>query len=206
MPALLPWFCVYVVSFSVEHVLSCPQGGFLFVQHNEICDSITHLLKEICHDVCIEPGLQLLNGENMSYCSAVKDDGICLDIAAHGFWGISHQQAYFDAHVFNPYAPSYHSSSLSFCFHCNEQQKRRVCDQRVHDVEMGCFSPLVCLTVGGCGPTANVILKRLASCIATRQWKSQPHTLLASLPLWILLNTFSCPVFTWLPFFPWTLA
>ena len=47
MPALLPASCIYGVSFTVEHALSCPWGGFLFVRHNEICDSIAHLLKGI---------------------------------------------------------------------------------------------------------------------------------------------------------------
>ena len=95
MPALLPASCVCGVSFTVEHALSCPQGGFLFLCHNEIHDSIAHLLKGICRDVCVEPGLQPLTGENLSYRSAVVDDGARLDIAAHGFWGISHQHAYF---------------------------------------------------------------------------------------------------------------
>ena len=84
----------------------------MFVSHNDIRDSITHLLKEICHDVSIEPGLQPLTGENLHYRSAIKDDQACLDIAAHGFGGISHQYAYFDVRVFNPYAP-YHSATLS---------------------------------------------------------------------------------------------
>ena len=58
-----------------------------FVCHNHIRNSITHLLKEICHDVSVEPGLQLLTGENLYYCSAIKDDQARLDIAACGFWG-----------------------------------------------------------------------------------------------------------------------
>ena len=44
-------------------------------------------------------------------------------------------------------------------------------------MEMGCFSPLVSSAGGGCGTTAKVVLKRLASCIATHQGKSYSHTL-----------------------------
>ena len=150
---------------------------FLFARHNEICDSIAHLLKEICHDVCIEPGLQPLTSESLSYCSAVADDGARLDIAAHCFRSILHQRAYFDVRVFNPYAPSYQSEPVSTYYPHNEQQKRRAYDQRVRDVEMGCFSPLVFSAAGGCGPTADVVLKKLASCISTRQGKSYSHTL-----------------------------
>ena len=48
MPALLLKSCVCGVSFTVEHALSCPRGGFLFVCHNDIRDSIAHL--QICQD------------------------------------------------------------------------------------------------------------------------------------------------------------
>ena len=40
------------------------------------------------------------------------------------------------------------------------------------DVEMGCFSPLVFSAGGGCVPIADVVLKRLASCVSTHQGKS----------------------------------
>ena len=49
--------------------------------------------------------------------------------------------------------------------------------KRVRDVEMSCFSSLVFSGAGGCGVTANVILKRLASCTATYQGKSYSPTL-----------------------------
>jgi len=50
----------------------------------------------------------------------------------------------------------------------NELQKKRAYEQRVRDVEMGCFLPLVFSAAGGCGPAVDVVLKRLASHIATR--------------------------------------
>ena len=109
------------VSFTVEHALSCPRGGFLFVCHKNIHD-FAHLLKEICHNVSVEPGLQPLTGENLHYRSVIKDDQACLDIAASGFWGTSHQHAYFDVHVFNLYAPSFHSVTLSSCFRWNKEE------------------------------------------------------------------------------------
>ena len=87
------------------------------------------------------------------------------------FGGISHQRAYFDVRVFSPYAPSYQSVPVLTCYHRNEQQKQ------VRDMEVGCFSPLVFSAAGGCGPTAKVVLKRLASCIATHQGKPYSHTL-----------------------------
>ena len=81
---------------------------------------------------------------------------------------ISHQRAYFDVRVFNPYAPFYQSSSLSSYVHRNEQQKQRAYDERGCDVVMGCFS-LVFSAAVGCGPMANFVLKRLVSSITTHQ-------------------------------------
>ena len=53
MPVLLPASCVCVCVVS-PLLLSMPlklpaRGGFLFVRHNEIRDSIANLLKEIYH-------------------------------------------------------------------------------------------------------------------------------------------------------------
>ena len=139
----------------------------------KMCDSITYLLKAICDHVSVEPGHQPLTEENLFYRSAVVDYGAHLDIAACGFWDISHQGAYFDVCVFNLYAPSYQSIPVSTCF--NEQQKWRAYDQQVYDVEIGSFSPPVFSAVDGCGPTVDVVFKRLASCITTCQGKPYSH-------------------------------
>ena len=50
-------------NFSVEHALSCAKGGFPSIRHNEIRDLTATLLTEVCHDVCIEPGLQPISNE-----------------------------------------------------------------------------------------------------------------------------------------------
>ena len=91
--------------FTVEHALSCPRGGFLFVRHNEIRDSIAHLLKKICHDVSVEPAWpSAIDWGSLSYHSVVVDDGAHLGT---GLGGVSHQCVFFDVRVFNPYTPSY---------------------------------------------------------------------------------------------------
>jgi len=69
MTALLSTSCVCGVSLSVEQVLSCPHSC-LSMKSMMI---LLHLLKEICHNVCIVPGLQPLNGR------AIVDNGVCLD-------------------------------------------------------------------------------------------------------------------------------
>ena len=92
---------------------------------------VTLLLIYLRTFVSVEPGLQSLTGESLHYCSAIKDDQAHLDIASCGFWEISYQHAYFDVRVFNPYAPSYRSATLSSCFHHNELQKKRANEQSV---------------------------------------------------------------------------
>ena len=39
-------------SFTLDHTLSCPTGGYPTICHNEICDLTTKVMTEVCHDVC----------------------------------------------------------------------------------------------------------------------------------------------------------
>ena len=41
-------------------------------------DLTANLMTEVCHDVCIEPTLQPLNGEVLSNATAISDDGASL--------------------------------------------------------------------------------------------------------------------------------
>ena len=73
-------------SFSVEHVLSCPKGGFPSIRHNELRDLTASLLTEVCNDVCVEPTLQPITTEVMTRHTANTTDGARLDIAVNDFW------------------------------------------------------------------------------------------------------------------------
>ena len=65
-----------------------------------------------------------------------------LDVAAEGFWGYRSQRVYFDVRVFNPLSPSYQNQSLRSCYKTNEELKKRKYDQRIREIEHGCFHPL----------------------------------------------------------------
>lgn len=52
-------------TFSVQHALSCPTGGFPTLQHNEVRDLTADPMAEACHDVCTEPSLQTITGETL---------------------------------------------------------------------------------------------------------------------------------------------
>ena len=71
--------------------------------------------------------------------------------------------------VFNPNASSYRGSSLSSLYHRLEKEKRRKYEQRIRDVEMGCFTPLVFSTFGGMSTICNIFFKRLASLLADKK-------------------------------------
>ena len=110
----------------------------------------------------------------MRYRTANVEEGARLDIKTQGFWGNDRQCAYFDVRVFNPLAHTYHFLPMATCYRRNEQEKRRAYDQRVREVEHGCFSPLVFSVSGGMGPTAKVVYKKLAAMIASKH--SQPYS------------------------------
>ena len=65
LPSSTPTNCKCGKTFSVEHVLSCPKGGFPSLRHNEIRDITANLLSEVCNNVCIEPHLQPISGEHL---------------------------------------------------------------------------------------------------------------------------------------------
>jgi len=91
----------------------------------------------------------------------VCDDDARLDIHAAGFWGTRQQNAFFDIRVFNSLAPSNNrSTTLSAAYRKHEQEKCCAYEERVCEVEHGCFTPLVFSTSG---KAATIVYKRLAN-------------------------------------------
>ena len=168
-PPHLPDICTCGAPFSVDHALNCPCGGFPSLRHNELRDITASLMKEVCHNVTIEPILQPLSGETLHPRSAILDDNARSDVRAEGFWSCRQQHAYFDVKVFNPVAATYRNKSLQSCYHRLEAGKRREYQDRILNVEHGSFSPLIFSTAGGMGPTATVVYRRLASLLSTKR-------------------------------------
>ena len=66
------------------------------------CENFTSkALRDVFHDVSIEPSLQILSGNESLSKATNKDDEARLDVAARGFW-VTGQKAFFDIRVFNP--------------------------------------------------------------------------------------------------------
>ena len=58
-----PRTCACGSNFNIEHALTCKRGGFITLRHDRRRSITARLLKEVCHDVRIEPTLQKLTGE-----------------------------------------------------------------------------------------------------------------------------------------------
>ncbi len=156
---------------SVEHVLSCPKGGFPSLRHNEIRDITANLLSEVYNNVCIEPHLQPISGEHLPGTTANITEGARLDIAANGLWGGRFERTYFDMRVFNPHAASNRQTNP---YRKHEMVKKRAYESRIQEIEHSSFTPLVMSSTGGLGPASTSTYKRLATLLAAK-W-DQPYT------------------------------
>ena len=117
------------------------------LRHNAIRDIFGQLLTEMCPNMGIEPMLQPLSGETYHHRSTSTKDGARLDIRAQNIWNKSQSSTYFNVRVFNSHALSNRTSSTDACYRREEQEKRRVYEKRILEVEHGTFTPLVCLQV-----------------------------------------------------------
>ena len=162
-----PEKCVCGSKFEPDHQLVCRQGGYISLRHNELRDFTASLLKEVCVDVCTEPLLQPVTGENLP-SSSNRTEGARLDVRAKGFWDRNLQDAFFDIRVFHPHASSYRGTNLASLYRQHEAKKKNEYAGRVRQIEHGCFTPLVFATTGGIGKEAEVVFKRLASLMSEK--------------------------------------
>ena len=58
---------------------------------------------------------------------------------------------------------------LSLLYRRFEREKQRKYEQRIREMEMGCFTPLVFSTFGGMSTICNIFFKRLASLLADKR-------------------------------------
>ena len=173
-PPGTPTHCACGANFSVEHVFSCPRGGFPSIRHNEIRDITANLLTEVCHDVLVEPNLQSLTGEALAHRTSNVSEGARLDVSVNGFWGGRHEKTFLDVRMFNPHAPSNKNSSISNCYKKHENEKKRAYEQRIRNIEHSSFTPLVLSATGGMAKQSTTFYKRLASLLADK-WE-QPYS------------------------------
>ena len=138
----LPTTCVCGKSFDFTHAFSCPNGGFVITRHDEIRDTTAAMLDEVCREVTLEPELTPLTGETFSLKSANKADDARSDIAVRSFWSRG-TRAFLDVRIFNPLSKVYATKSTEEMQRKNENDKKRQYNERIVQVEMGTFTPLV---------------------------------------------------------------
>jgi hypothetical protein len=166
----LPQNCVCGADFTIDHTMICKKGGFITHRHNELRDVTAEMLSEVCHDVNTEPELTALTGEHLNRRTANSSDEAKVDISARGFW-IRGQRAFFDVRVFHPFAQSYRNRNLHAIHRQHEQEKRRTYGERILQIEMGSFTPLIFSTSGGIASNSETakFYVRLAELIADKR-------------------------------------
>ena len=87
-------------------------------------------------------------------------------------------ERYFDVRVFNPLAKTNQTKTIAAMYRTHEQEKKRMYNQRVIQVEHGTFTPLVFSTSGGVGPEADNLLKTLANRLSVK--RQEPYSQVVS--------------------------
>ena len=151
----LPSKCVCGEKYTVCHALSCKKGGFVAQRHDGVRNLLTSLIGKVWTNVEVEPQLQPLDNERFNLRSAVTSLEARRDFKAGGFWSRG-VPAFFDVRVTHVNSKCNQGKTTPTIFKEQEEEKKRKYQQRVLDVEMGSFTPLVFGTTVEWEPTATV--------------------------------------------------
>ena len=137
----------------------------------------------MCRIVETEPLLQALDNEVFNLQSTVTSREARLDMKkAGGFWTPA-VTAFFDVRVTHVNSRSNKGKYTATIFKEQENEKKRKYNQRVMDVEMGTFTPLVFGTNGGMGLDCQNFLRTLANKLSTKN--DEPY---ASVISWLRIQ------------------
>ena len=140
--------------------MSYKKGGFIYIRHNDLRDltALTaNMMSEVCEDTEIEPKLTPLSGEELKGRTSDNLNEARVDIRTRGFKEQG-QQAFFDLRVFDPNAIRYQSKSLQQCHVMNEQEKKRAYNERILQIDLETFTPLVFSVNGRIGKRVPKVL------------------------------------------------
>ena len=170
-----PTRCACGDLFNIDHAMICRLGGFVIQRHNELRDLEADLLNIVCNDVEVEPALQEIHGEVLNSGSNKAQDAR-LDVHARDFWE-RRRSAFFDIRVCHPNAESYKELAPKQICRIHENEKKRMYNQWVTDIEQGTFTPLIFTTTGGMGEECEKYHSRLAELIATKKGERYSKTI-----------------------------
>ena len=78
----IPITCGCGKTSDLDHLLTCKLGGYVIMTHNNIRDTSANLLREVCHDVKVEPQLQKVNKGDCLIPKTITGDQARLDAVA----------------------------------------------------------------------------------------------------------------------------
>ena len=166
----VPVTCACGQPNDMDHALTCKRGGYVIMRHNTLRNTEAELMKEVCHDVQIEPDLIPIEGEQMRSSTATQDRAR-LDISARGVWN-QMERVFYDVRVTHPNTQSSRSKSLRQIYKEQQQEKKLKYNHRIIHVEKATFTPLIFTTSGGMGPECQRFNKRLAELISLKRNES----------------------------------
>ena len=164
----MPRYCACGKRNSPDHALDCKLGGFVHIRHNNIRDTEAKLMKEVAHDVKIEPMLQPVSNPSDLNKGTITADSARLDVSARGIF-CKFENTFFDVRITNPNSPSQQDKSLKDIYIKHEKEKMTSYNDRVIQVEKATFVPLIYTTTGGMGPQCTKFHKQLALLIADKR-------------------------------------
>ena len=137
------------------------------MRHNRVRDLEADLMKEVCHNVQVEPQLLPIEKDRLDGGSNTRKKAR-LDVAGGGVWG-AYEKTFLDIRIMHPNSESYKDMSIEAVYKHHEKLKKKAYNERVLQVEKGSFTPIVGSTFGGMGIEANRHHNRIASLIAQKR-------------------------------------
>ena len=127
----------------------------------------------MCKNIQVESHLQPLDNEVMNLRSATTSSDTRLDVKAGGFWsrGVT---TFFYVRMTHVNSKTNQGKSTAAIFKEQESEKKRKYQQRVLEVEMGSFTPLIFGTNGGMGEEYKMFMKHLAEKLAEKDVEGYP--------------------------------
>ena len=136
------------------------------MRHNRVRDLEASLMKEVCHNVQIEPELLPIEGDGPRRGNIAEKAR--LDVAGVGVWG-AYEKTFLDIRIMHPNCPTYVNKPIDSVYVLHENEKKNKYNERVLQIEKGSFTPIVGSTFGGWGIEADKHHKRIATLIANKR-------------------------------------
>ena len=136
------------------------------MRHNRVRDLEASLMREVCHNVQVEPELLPIESDALRRGNIAEKAR--LDVAGVGVWG-AYEKTFLDIRIMHPNAPTYVNKPIEQVYELHENEKKRQYNERVIQIEKGSFTPIVGTTFGGMGKEADRHHKRIAFLIAEKK-------------------------------------